>query len=83
MDKEDNETFRRECRFSALETLFTWQLQILQVALLKLSPVERLSFVRAVKSKPKHLRAHMSSPEMQEAFDELFRQVERALDQVT
>jgi len=25
----------------------------------------------------------MSSPEMQEAFDELFRQVERALDQVT
>jgi len=82
MDKEALDKFRHECKFFALESLFTWQLQILQIALLKLSPAERASFVRSVKSKPTHLRAHMPSPEMQEAFDELFRQVERSLDQV-
>ncbi|HET9833576.1 MAG TPA: hypothetical protein VFP91_17770 [Vicinamibacterales bacterium] len=82
MDEEDLERFRHDCKFSALESLFTWQLQILQIALLKLSPAERISFVRAVKSRPTHLQAHMSTPEMQAAFDDLFRQVERALDQV-
>ena len=81
MDKED-ERFRRDCEFFALESLFTWQLQILQIALLKLSPSERAAFVRAVKAKPSQLRAHMPTREMQEAFDDLFRQVERALEQV-
>jgi transcription termination factor NusB len=82
VDKEELENFRHECRFFALESLFTWQLQILQIALLKLSNSERASFVRSVKSKPSHLRAHIQTPEMQEAFDDLFRSVERALDQV-
>jgi len=82
MDKEAQEKFRHECRFFALESLFTWQLQILQIALLKLTSSERASFIRTLKSKPAHLHQHMQTPEMREAFDELFRQVERALDQV-
>jgi hypothetical protein len=83
MEEGALEKLRHECKFFALESLFTWQLQILQIALLKLSPSDRASFVRSVKSRPSSLRLHTQTPEMQEAFDELFRQVERALDQVT